>query len=346
VVPGSAGGGTFGPVQRVHGVVQHYAWGDPGFIPSLLGVEPDGEPWAELWIGTHPSGPATLDDGRPLGDVAGDLPYLLKVLAVAEPLSLQAHPNAEQARDGYARGIYPDPNAKPELLCALTEFDALCGIRPIDATLALLHELGLHELGLHELGLHELGPAADSLADELASDGPRAVLTALYAGTIDPRPIIDACATSSRPEAIWVTRLADRYPDDPSVVATLLLNLVRLGPGEALRVGPGTLHAYLHGAAIELMGPSDNVVRAGLTHKPVDVDELLRIVDPTPLADPVVTGDGRYRLNDDVGLARLDAGDIHRAVGHEASIDLAGEAWYLAPGDERLVSVTTFAVTA
>ena len=134
VVPGSACGGTVGTVQRVHGVVQHYAWGDPVFIPSLLGVEPDGEPWAELWIGTHPNGPATLDDGRPLRDVAGELPYLLKVLAAAEPLSLQAHPDAEQARDGYERGVYPDPNAKPELLCALTEFDALCGIRPVDAT--------------------------------------------------------------------------------------------------------------------------------------------------------------------------------------------------------------------
>ena len=134
-------------VQRVHGVVQRYAWGDPVFIPSLLGVEPDGEPWAELWIGTHPSGAATLDDGRPLRDLTGELPYLLKVLAAAEPLSLQAHPDAEQARDGFERGVYSDPNAKPELLCALTEFDALCGIRPVEATIALLDELGLAERG-------------------------------------------------------------------------------------------------------------------------------------------------------------------------------------------------------
>ena len=113
-------GVSVAPVQRVHGVVQRYAWGDPVFIPSLLGVEPDGEPWAELWLGTHPSGPATLDDGRPLRDLTGELPYLLKVLAAAEPLSLQVHPDAEQARDGFDRGVYPDPNAKPELLCALT----------------------------------------------------------------------------------------------------------------------------------------------------------------------------------------------------------------------------------
>jgi mannose-6-phosphate isomerase len=315
-------------VQRVHGVVQRYAWGDPVFIPSLLGVEPDGEPWAELWLGTHPNGPATLDDGRPLGDIAGELPYLLKVLAAAEPLSLQVHPDADQARDGYERGVYPDPNAKPELLCALTAFDAFCGIRPVDATAALLAELGV-----------------GCLADVLASEGPRGVLTGLYAGTIAPQPVVDACTTSSRAEAAWVRRLAERYPDDPSVVATLLLNHVSLAPGEALRFRPGNLHAYLRGAAIELMGPSDNVVRAGLTTKPVDVDELLRIVDTTPRAEPVVAGNGQYRLDDDVQLVRLESGAIHRAVGCEVSIDLAGHAWYLAPGEERTVDATTYLVT-
>jgi mannose-6-phosphate isomerase len=294
----------------------------------LLGVEPDGEPWAEYWIGTHPNGPASLDDGRPLLDVAGELPYLLKILAAAEPLSLQAHPDAEQARDGFERGVYADPNAKPELLCALTEFDALCGIRPVDATAALLDELG-----------------ARRLADILSADGPQGVLTALYTGTIEPRPVVEACTTSTRPEAGWVARLAERYPDDPSVVATLLLNLVRLAPGEALRLGPGNLHAYLRGAAIELMGPSDNVVRAGLTHKPVDVDELLRIVDTAPLAQPVMGGNGRYRLTDDVQLVRLEPGDVHHSAGHEVSIDLAGQAWYLAPGEQRTVDVTTYAVT-
>ncbi|TDM29415.1 mannose-6-phosphate isomerase, class I, partial [Macrococcoides canis] len=131
----------------------------------------------------------------------------------------------------------------------------------------------------------------------LSSDGPRGVLTALYTGTIEARPVVEACATSRRAEAVWVGRLAERYPDDPSVVATLLLNLIHLSPGEALRLGSGNLHAYLHGAAIELMGPSDNVVRAGLTPKPIDVDELLRIVDTTPLVQPVVAGDDGYRLN-------------------------------------------------
>jgi mannose-6-phosphate isomerase len=309
--------------------VQRYAWGDTQFLPTLLGVEPDGEPWAELWLGTHPSGPATLDDGRPLANVAGQLPYLLKVLAAAEPLSLQVHPNAEQARQGFDRGIYADPHPKPELLCALTEFDALCGIRPVDATLALLEELGAREL-----------------ASTLAASGPGGALAALYTGTIDSRPVIDACERSERAEATVASQLAGRYPDDPSVVVTLLLNHVRLAPGEALQLGAGNRHAYLRGAGIELMGPSDNVVRAGLTEKPVDVDELLRIADPTPLVDPVMAPTARYRLDGGgVALVHLRPGDTHRAVGHELSIDLTGEAWYQGPGDQRTVTANTYIVT-
>ena len=126
--------------------MQHYAWGDYTFIPDLLGEPPDGRPWAELWLGTHPHGPATLTDGRPLSAVTGTLPYLLKVLAVAEPLSLQLHPSRAQAQAGFAAGRYPDPEPKPELLCALTPFEAFCGIRPVDATLDLLDELGADDL--------------------------------------------------------------------------------------------------------------------------------------------------------------------------------------------------------
>ena len=161
--------------QHVLGVVQHYAWGDPEFIAQLLGRTPDGTPHAELWLGTHPNGPTTLADGTPLRDVTGELPYLLKVLAAAEPLSLQAHPNAEQAVDGFARGVYPDDRAKPELLVALTPFEALCGVRPADATVDVLNELG-----------------ARDLASLVASEGPGAALTGLYRGELDPRPVVAA----------------------------------------------------------------------------------------------------------------------------------------------------------
>jgi mannose-6-phosphate isomerase len=316
-------------MQRVEGRVQHFDWGDPNFIPELLGVEPDGRPWAELWLSTHPNGAASLDDGTPLADLTGPLPYLLKVLACVEPLSLQTHPNRDQAQAGFARGIFVDDRPKPELLCALTPFEALCGVRPIDATLLLLDDLGI-----------------SSLAALLAEAGPGAALEALYRGAIDVSAVIDACATSSRVEAAWVRRLAVRYPAEPSVAATLLLNHVRLEPGEAIRLDAGNLHAYLHGAGVELMSASDNVVRGGLTSKPVDVDLLLEIADPTPLEAPVmVTGD-RYDLPAaGVSLLRLGAGEPHTATGHELSVDLLGNTWYLAPGDRLVAEAPTFVVT-
>ena len=197
----------------ITGFVQHYAWGDRTFIPELLRTTADGRPWAELWLGTHPNGPATITGGGLLEDTTGPLPYLLKVLSAAQPLSLQAHPTRDQALDGHGRGIYPDDRAKPELLCALTRFDALCGLRPIAPTLTLLAAVG-----------------AFQLASTIRSHGLGAVIEGLYRGRIDPAPTIFACARSRRPEAELVTRLAAMYPDDPSVVVTLLLNRVTLRP--------------------------------------------------------------------------------------------------------------------
>lgn len=319
-------------MERVEGVVQHYAWGDLEFIPELLGIEPDGQPWAELWFGTHPNGPARLDDGRLLAEVAGELPYLLKVLAAAQPLSLQIHPNREQAVDGHARGVLPDPNPKPELLCALTPFEALCGVRPVEATDDLLVEIG-----------------ADDLAAALRTDGARGVLTGLYRGAIDPMPTIEACVrtTSDCIEAAWVRKLAATYPGEPSVAATLLLNLVVLEPGQCLRLDAGNLHGYLSGAGIELMSNSDNVIRGGLTIKHVDVDELLAVIDPEPLTDPVLpAGDIHELPAAGVELRRLDTGETHTSSGRELAVDLAGCAWYLADGDALTATATTFVVVS
>jgi mannose-6-phosphate isomerase len=319
-------------VQAITGVVQHYAWGDRDFIPRLLGVASDGRPWAELWLGTHPTGAARLADGRPLREVAGELPYLLKVLAAARPLSLQTHPSREQAAAGFAAGRYPDPEPKPELLCALTPFSAYCGVRPTDATLALLDELGVYEL-----------------AEVLAAEGPRGALEALYRGRLRVEPIIHAASRSRRREARWVVDLAARYPGDPSVAATLLLNLVELAPGEAIQLGPGNLHAYLAGAGIELMGASDNVVRGGLTDKPVDVDDLLDVADPTPLAEPVMTPAAELHLADtSIRLLRRDGPGQHTATGHELVVTTAGRSGYLAPGTELdvPVGVTAFVAAA
>jgi mannose-6-phosphate isomerase len=303
-------------VQPITGVVQHYPWGDHEFIPTLLGTPPDGRPWAELWLGTHPNGPAAMADGRPLADVTGPLPYLLKVLAASEPLSLQAHPSRERARAGFAAGRYPDPEPKPELLYALTEFEAFCGVRPVDATLDLLGELG-----------------ADDLAATLRDHGPAEALTALYRGRLHVEPIVAAAATSGRPEAVWVRRLAVRYPGDPSVAVTLLLNLVRLRPGEAIQLGPGHLHAYLGGAGIELMGASDNIVRGGLTVKAVDVDDLLAVVDPTPLDDPVTAAGPSLTLTGTtIRLVTLHGPEQRMATGHELAVLSDGRTVYVAPG--------------
>jgi mannose-6-phosphate isomerase len=319
-------------VQPITGVVQHYVWGDHHFIPRFLGVEPDGRPWAELWLGTHANGAATLADGRPLADVTGPLPYLLKILAAAEPLSLQTHPDRRRAQAGFAGGRYPDPEPKPELLCALTPFEAFCGVRPIDATLDLLNELG-----------------ADELAATLRRHGPGEALTGLYRGRIAVGPILDAATSNDRPEAVWVQRLARRYPGDPSVAATLLLNHVRLLPGEAIRLAPGNLHAYLGGVGIELMGASDNVVRGGLTVKPVDVDDLLDVVDPSALDDPVLPPAVEYLLPEtSIRLLRLVGPATRQATAHELVLTTDGRTLHLAPDDALDVptGATAYVATA
>ena len=132
---------------------------------------------------------------------------------------------------------------------------------------------------------------------------------------------------------------------EPSVAATLLLNYVMLEPGQALHLEAGNLHAYLHGAGIELMGASDNVVRGGLTIKPVDVDELLRVVDRTPLDEPVLPTASHYDLpGAHVTLRRLEPGAHHRAIGHELAVDMNGGTWYYAPGDHVEIDSVTYVV--
>lgn len=272
-------------MRRVHGVVKHYDWGCPHSLPEILGREPDGRPWAEYWLGTHHGGPATFAEGGYLHEEIGELPFLVKFLSAANPLSLQTHPSAHQAAAGFAdenaRGVpiddpvrlYRDPNAKPEILIALTPFDALCGFRPVDATLDILANIG---------------DGTKDLVDQLRRSGLSGTVQALYRGNIRCDPIIDDCASAHGEVPDLVTTMAERYPGDPSAVVTLLLNRVRLSPGEATYLTPGNLHAYLSGVGVEVMGCSDNVLRGGITAKHVDVDALLETLDFTVVADPVV----------------------------------------------------------
>ncbi|HEY7626959.1 MAG TPA: mannose-6-phosphate isomerase, class I [Ilumatobacteraceae bacterium] len=321
-------------MHEVHGRAQHYAWGDTETIPRVLGQKPDGRPWAEWWLGTHHLAPSTIDDGAPLESVSGELPYLLKLMAAAEPLSLQSHPDRQRAEAGFGRDeqagipidsptrIYKDRFAKPELLCAVHTFDTLSGFRPIEKTLDLLDAIG-----------------AGTLADRLRVDKLAGTVAALYHGELDIGPTVAACAQSPRREAALVTELAAAYPGDPSVVVTLLLNRVLLMPGDAVFLGPGNLHAYLRGFGVEIMANSDNVIRGGMTVKHVDVEELLDVLDFEPLEEPRVrpfevdAGVWRYETSPSTPtpfvLWRYDVrnGDRHHhvATGRELLLWVTGE---------------------
>jgi mannose-6-phosphate isomerase len=302
-------------VIALDGVIRPYAWGSTSAIQNLLGLPVDGSPAAELWFGAHPDDPSPVpvhgaaldeviaaDPAAALGpDVVAQfgahLPYLLKVLAAGTPLSLQVHPDLEQARAGFAAeeaaGVppdapernYHDPNHKPELLCALTEFEALCGFRPLPQTLAVLDELGLPELAF-------LGSALRG-ADPL-----RSVVTALLTGA-EHGAAIDA--VSRRATADGPLRpaylAAQHFPGDVGILVTLLLNHVRVAPGEAIYLGAGNVHSYLSGTGVEIMASSDNVLRCGLTRKHVAVSEVLAITDFRELAEARVRAEaGEFRV--------------------------------------------------
>lgn len=290
--------------------VMPYAWGSRTAIASLTGrPSPSSDPEAELWMGAHPVAPSMLDrDGarasleevvarapeRELGAevvraLGPRLPFLLKVLAAAEPLSLQAHPSAEEARAGFEdeerRGIplgapersYKDAFHKPELLCALTPFDAMSGFRAVDETLRLFDLLAVAEL---EPLLRPLRASRDAR-------GLAETFRALMTVPADQRPslvsaTVAACARGAGDfvaERALVERLAAIHPGDVGVVSSLFLALVHLEPGEAIYLDAGNLHAYVEGTGIEVMASSDNVLRGGLTKKHVDVPELLRVLD-------------------------------------------------------------------
>jgi len=331
-------------MQRVNGSIQHYDWGDSTAIAHLLGHEPDGRPEAELWFGTHRGAPSKLIDGRPLTAEVGELPYLLKVLAAARPLSLQVHPSAEQAAAGFARenaaGIpldapqrtYRDPYHKPEIMCALTRFEAMCGIAPLAQTERLLAELG---------------PAGTPLRTILGHGGVDGVIAMLLHDRPALTALLTAAAHHGDPRCRWLIKLSQQYPGDASAALVLLMNYVDLQPGEAIFLGAGNLHAYLHGTGVEVMANSDNVVRCGLTSKHVDVDEVLRVVDSTPLDDPVIrpvpTPDGGARYDVPVADFRVSRYDIDGSVGfvaHGAELLLCtdGETVEVAQGECVLAS--------
>ncbi|WNE96971.1 mannose-6-phosphate isomerase, class I [Streptomyces luomodiensis] len=298
-------------MDRLVNTVRPYAWGSTTAIPEFLGIRPSGEPQAEIWMGAHPGAPSRIDRGAgsvalseviaadPEGELGAEavrlfgprLPFLLKVLAAASPLSLQVHPDLAQAKEGFAdeaeRGVpadaphrnYKDANHKPELICALTPFNGLCGFRDPNEAAELLAALEVDSLK----------PYVDILHAHPESHALREVLTAVL--TADREAMAEtvrlAAAAAERlgelggpyaPAYAAYASIARHYPGDPGVIAAMLLNFVTLQPGEALYLGAGVPHAYLDGLGVEIMANSDNVLRCGLTPKHVDVPELLRVV--------------------------------------------------------------------
>jgi mannose-6-phosphate isomerase len=307
---------------RLKNQVKHYSWGSPGDIPRLLGIDGGGRPWAELWMGVHPGGPSETEfRGKPLGleelinrdreaflgkgaaEKFGGLPFLFKFLAAEQPLSIQAHPNREQARRGFERenreGIAPedprrnyrDPNHKPEILCALSPFRMMCGFRrPREIVPELDRFLAGAPPSLCR-GISPLKAALTGAGDEAGAL--RAFFAALFELSPELREelgsfITKTAGTGNPGEAAagktgdLMAAFARLYPGDPAIMAPLYLNVLELAPGEAVYLEAGVLHSYIRGFGIELMANSDNVLRGGLSPKHIDIPELMRVLNFSP----------------------------------------------------------------
>ncbi|WP_277975483.1 mannose-6-phosphate isomerase [Pantoea endophytica] len=287
-------------MQKLNNSLQNYAWGSKIALTELYGIEnPQGLPMAELWMGAHPKSPSTVEvngEARSLREVIdgdkvatlgkavaerfGELPFLFKVLCADQPLSIQVHPSKAAAEQGFARenaaGIplsaaernYKDANHKPELVYALTPFQAMNGFRELHEIVSLLEPVaGAHPQIAHflenanEANLAKLFATLLSLQDEAKSRAIGVLKSALNAREGEPWQTIKSIAID--------------YPDDSGLFSPLLLNVITLQPGEAMFLFAETPHAYLKGVALEVMANSDNVLRAGLTPKFIDIPELL-----------------------------------------------------------------------
>lgn len=345
-------------MQLMRGAIRTYAWGSRTAIADFTGrAVPTNHPEAELWLGAHPGDSAfieTAEGARSLLEVVradpdgqlgsavrsrfGDaLPFLMKVLAADEPLSLQAHPSSEQAVEGFTMeermGValnspvrnYRDRSHKPELLVALESFDALAGFRPVGRTIDFLQALAVPALDPY-VALLTGQPDAQGLRALFTTwiTAPQPDLDVLVPAVLDAAiDYLQSDATEFGAEARAVLELGERYPGDAGVLAGLLLNLLHLEPGQAIYLPAGNLHSYLRGVGVEVMANSDNVLRGGLTPKHVDVPELLRVLDFAPATEdtllPPVDKDGfelTYRTPADefaVSVLVLDGDDL----GHE-----------------------------
>jgi len=280
--------------------IQHYHWGDYSFIPELQGRPKGDEPEAELWVGAHPISPSrTVESNRGLDDIIStdphntlgpqasdfqnELPFIMKILAIREPLSIQVHPNAQQAEEGFAStqsGLtaaqsYSSPRGKEEIVCALTETDLKFGFREV-------HEI--HAI-IDAAGHSDFSRLKESLSRETPTEGLKEAIQKILSTDADTIRSITSTVLSSdmgttvinEKEMKYFTSLTETYPDDPGLLLFLLMNFVTLEPGDFLYVSPGITHAYLRGNVVEITSNSDNVIRCGLTPKHVNAQEFLSL---------------------------------------------------------------------
>ena len=248
---------------RLSPALKNYDWGDIIALPDFIGQPRDAKPWAELWFGTHPDGQATVQTGNgtsQLSEIVGELSFLVKLIAVAKPLSIQTHPTVAQAQAGFAREnqlgidraafnrVYRDTNSKPELLCALSDFEMLCGFAPIEQSLALAEQNGWLELARH-LKLTGLTSTVRWALEEKNHKTPTNL-------------------------PIHLRIVGELYANTGGVYVALLMNHITLKAGQAMFLQPGNVHSYLSGLAVEVMSSSDNVMRAAFTTKNVDLQEF------------------------------------------------------------------------
>ncbi|ELY4573117.1 mannose-6-phosphate isomerase [Cronobacter turicensis] len=370
-------------MQKLINSVQNYAWGSKTALTELYGVaNPEGLPMAELWMGAHPKSSSKIQDaqgqtralrevidadktallGAPVAERFGELPFLFKVLCADQPLSIQVHPNKQASEEGFARenaaGIpldaaernYKDPNHKPELVFALTPFLAMNAFREFSEIVSLLQPVA----GAHTAIAHFLAePNADRLRE-------------LFAGLLNMQgeeksralAVLKATVASQQGEPWDTIRfIAQFYPDDSGLFSPLLLNVVKLNPGEAMFLFAETPHAYLQGVALEVMANSDNVLRAGLTPKYIDIPELVANVkfvakpaaqlltqpekDGAALEFPIPVEDFAFSLHDlqsqPQRLAQESAAILFCVEG-EAVLSKGDERLTLNPGESAFVA--------
>ncbi|MDC0724331.1 mannose-6-phosphate isomerase [Phytobacter diazotrophicus] len=377
-------------MQKLINSVQHYAWGSKNALTELYGVaNPDNQPMAELWMGAHPRSSSKVQDaqgnlhslrevieqdkagllGSAVAERFGELPFLFKVLCAAQPLSIQVHPNKKASEIGFAKenaaGIpldaaernYKDPNHKPELVFALTPFLAMNAFRPFSEIVSLLQPVaGANQAIAHflqEPGAERLSQLFASLLNLKGDEKSRALA------------VLKAALNSQQGEPWETIRvISEFYPDDSGLFSPLLLNVVKLNPGEAMFLFAETPHAYLQGVALEVMANSDNVLRAGLTPKYIDIPELVANVKFTPkpaselltqpvkqascLEFPIPVDDFAFSLHDlsttGSDVAQQSAAILFCVEG-EAVLSKGGETLVLKPGESAFISASESPVT-